>query len=155
MRKKDSKLYRNVKSNRESILFSTDFIKTLIKASFFAGLLLVLDSVYAQTFDNIKDQKPFKISGGIGGGTEFFTSNEPVQSRDPFAWNVYGHLNPSVYGFSFPFSFTISQYSKSFTQPFTQMGISPSYKWAKLHLGYRSMEFSPFVFDGSTFWVQV
>ena len=119
--------------------------------SFFAGLLLVLDSVYAQTFDNIKDQKPFKISGGIGGGTEFFTSNEPVQSRDPFAWNVYGHLNPSVYGFSFPFSFTISQYSKSFTQPFTQMGISPSYKWAKLHLGYRSMEFSPFVFDGSTF----
>ena len=58
---------------------------------------------------------------------------------------------PSIYGLSLPFSFNVSQYSESYEDPFTQFGISPSYKWAKLHLGYRSIQFSPFVFDGQNF----
>src|SRR5690606_41685729 len=33
----------------------------------------------------------------------------------------------------------------------SQFGISPSYKWIKLHLGYRNISFSPLVFDGQSF----
>src|SRR5699024_10048895 len=50
-----------------------------------------------------------------------------------------------------PLSFSITQFSKSYTTPFSQFGLSPTYKWAKLHLGYRSISFSPFVFDGQSF----
>ena len=82
---------------------------------------------------------------------DFYHSNEAYPTRDPFAWNVYGSFAPSFYGFSLPFSFVITQYSKSYTTPFTYLGISPSYKWIKLHLGYRSIAFSPLVFDGQSF----
>src|SRR3546814_13424720 len=50
-----------------------------------------------------------------------------------------------------PFSFVVTQYTNSYTQPFSQFGISPSYKWAKLHLGYRNISFSPLLFDGQSF----
>src|SRR5690606_21783543 len=30
-------------------------------------------------------------------------------------------------------------------------GASPYYKWAKLHLGHRSINFSPYIFSGRTF----
>lgn len=119
--------------------------------SLFVLAVLTFQHSNAQTFDNIKDKKPFSITGGVGAGTSFYSSNEERLSRDPFSWNIHGHLNPSVYGYSFPVSFSISQYTKSFREPFSQMGISPSYKWAKLHLGYRSIAFSPLVFDGNTF----
>lgn len=107
--------------------------------------------IKAQDIENIKKEKPFKINGSVGGGTFFYTSNEPYKTRDPFAWNLYASVNPSIYGFSLPFSFSITQYSKSFTQPFTQFGISPKYKWVTLHLGYRSINLSPLIFNGNTF----
>ncbi|MGO1751181.1 MAG: hypothetical protein ACTHYV_01700 [Psychroflexus sp.] len=113
--------------------------------------VLPLVMMYGQDIGNLKDEKPFTISGGVGGGLTFFSSNEPNSSRDPFTWNLHGSFIPSIYGLSLPFSFNVSQYSESYEDPFTQFGISPSYKWAKLHLGYRSIQFSPFVFDGQNF----
>src|SRR5699024_7767800 len=113
--------------------------------------LLVFDVSYAQELEKIKDEKPFSLKGGIGGGTTFFSSNEPHRTRDPFTWNIHGNLVPTVYGISLPLSFSVSQFSESYSSPFTQFGISPSYKWIKLHLGYRSIQFNPFVFDGQNF----
>ena len=108
-------------------------------------------SVYAQDLSELKSSKPFSISGSIGGGASFFSSNADYKVEAPFSWNVYGNFTPSVYGISLPFSFIINQYAKSYTSPFTQFGISPSYKWMKLHLGYRNLSYSPLVFDGQSF----
>lgn len=113
--------------------------------------LLYCTMVQAQDLSNIKSQKPFTISGSIGAAANFYSSNEPLPTRPSFGWNLYGNLTPAVYGVSFPLSFAINQYSKSYTQPFTQFGLSPTYKWAKLHLGYRSIQFSPVTFDGQSF----
>ena len=107
--------------------------------------------VSAQDLGNMGKQKPFTISGNIGGSTSFYHSNEPVATRPAFSWNTFGNFTPTVYGVSLPFSFVVNQYSKSYSQPFTQFGLSPTYKWAKLHLGYRSMQFSPMTFDGQSF----
>jgi len=114
-------------------------------------VLLFVPSLQAQDIGRLKDQKPFTLKGTIGGGTNFFTSNEEQATRDPFAWNLYGNFTPSFYGISMPFSFVVTQYTNSYTQPFSQFGISPSYKWAKLHLGYRNISFSPLLFDGQSF----
>lgn len=113
--------------------------------------MLASSTGHAQDFTHLKSRKPFAFHGSIGGGMDFYTSNERYQTRDPFSWNLYGNFTPSFYDFSLPFSFVVTQYTKSYTVPFSQFGISPSYKWVKLHLGYRSISFSPFVFDGQSF----
>ncbi len=105
----------------------------------------------AQDIGNLSSQDPFTIHGSIGGGSTFFSSNGDQMTRDPFSWNLHGSLTPSFYGFAIPLSFSVTQFSKSYTTPFSQFGLSPTYKWVKLHLGYRSMSFSPFVFDGQSF----
>ena len=115
------------------------------------ALLLFPALSRAQDIGSMKGQKPVSFHGSLGAGMDFYHSNEAYPTRDPFAWNVFGSFNPSFYSFSLPFSFVITQYSKSYTTPFTQLGISPSYKWIKLHLGYRSISFSPLVFDGQSF----
>lgn len=105
----------------------------------------------AQDLTGLSDQDPFTIHGSIGGGTSFYTSNGDQMTRDPFSWNLHGSLTPSVYGFAVPLSFSVTQFSKSYSTPFSQFGLSPTYKWAKLHVGYRSISFSPFVYDGQSF----
>ena len=108
-------------------------------------------TVQAQDIGNLKKQKPYTLSGSIGASASFYNSNEPVATRPGLGWNIYGNLTPTIYGVSLPLSFVITQYSKSYTQPFTMFGLSPTYKWAKLHLGYRSISFSPVTFDGQSF----
>ncbi len=107
--------------------------------------------LHGQDLSKIGKAKPFTISGNIGGGLNFYSSNETSYTRDPFTWDLYGNFTPTVYNFSFPFSFVINQYSKSYTTPFAQFGISPTYKWVKLDLGYRNISMSPFTFDGQNF----
>jgi hypothetical protein len=108
-------------------------------------------TVRAQELGNIGKQKPFTLSGSIGTSANFYHSNEPVASRPSFGWNVYGNLTPTIYGVSLPLSFVVNQYSKSYTQPFAQFGLSPTYKWVRVHLGYRTIPFSPVTFDGQSF----
>jgi hypothetical protein len=50
-----------------------------------------------------------------------------------------------------PFSFVLSERERDFRQPFNQFGISPRYKWATAHLGYRSMNLSRYTLAGRTF----
>lgn len=112
---------------------------------------LIRSSLLAQNLEHIGKQKPFTFSGSIGGGVNFYNSNETSYTRDPFTWNIYGSFTPTIYSISLPVSFVVNQYSRSYTTPFAQFGISPTYKWIKLHLGYRSIAMSPFTFDGQSF----
>lgn len=115
------------------------------------GLLLCVRPGFGQDLSNLKNQKPFVLSGSIGAGTQIYSSNEAYKTRDPFSWNLYGNLTAQIYGVALPFSFVVNQYSRSYSAPFSQFGISPTYKWASLHLGYRHISLSPLVFDGQSF----
>ena len=115
-------------------------------------LLIVTSSfAYSQNLENVNKKNPVVIHGNIGAAGNYYTSNEAVASRPPWMLSTYGNFNPVVYGISMPVSFAINQFGSSFKQPFAQFGISPTYKWAKLHLGVRSIQMSPLVFDGQSF----
>lgn len=116
-----------------------------------AAVMGICRLCHAQDLGNIKSQKPFTWQGSIGASANFYTSTEPVYTQPPYAWNVYGNFTGNLYGVALPFSFVINQYGKSYNSPFTQFGLSPTYKWAKLHLGYRNMLFSPLTFEGQSF----
>ncbi|HCL82743.1 MAG TPA: hypothetical protein DIC22_02155 [Chitinophagaceae bacterium] len=125
--------------------------KLLTESIWIVAFALTGSCLQAQDLGKIGKEKPFTFSGNLGGGVNFYNSNETSYTRDPLTWNLYGNFTPTIYSVSLPVSFIINQYSKSYTTPFSQFGISPTYKWIKLDLGYRNISMSPFTFDGQSF----
>lgn len=121
---------------------------SLVVLSYLVATSFVLK---AQDIAEIGKQKPFALNGtlGLGLGT-YSVSGIPARQKD-FTYIFNGAPTLSIYGIAFPFSVVLSDQQKSYTQPFNQYGISPTYKWATLHAGWRSIEFSPFSLAGHNF----
>ncbi|HNW50352.1 MAG TPA: hypothetical protein PKH79_04665 [Prolixibacteraceae bacterium] len=113
--------------------------------------LLCADFLFAQNLQQIKSQKPFTIDGSLSTTANFYSISGKESSRDPFSYVLSGSINVSVYSLQLPFSFVYSNSNFSYAQPFNRFGISPEYKWIRLHLGYRSMSFSPLTMAGHSF----
>jgi hypothetical protein len=109
---------------------------------------IVKESAYGQNIENIKSAKPFSISGNLGFNAVFYHIEGRTANRKPFSWTLTGSPVISIYGISFPFSFTVSEQERNFNQPFNQYGVTPTYKWVKLHLGYSNLQFSPYSLGG-------
>ena len=102
----------------------------------------------SQDLANIKQQEAFKINGSVNARLQFYDTDKTNPSRSPFMWYLQGSPVVSVYGIVMPFSFRLSEQQRDFRQPFNQFGVSPYYKWAKLHLGYRSHNWSTYALAG-------
>lgn len=116
---------------------------------------IALGNLYAQNLESIskKEYKKdlIKFNGSLSLGTWFYNATGIQARKNPISWYVSGAPTVSFAGMSFPFSATISEQDRSFQQPFNQFGVSPYYKWIKLHLGYRNMSFSEYTLAGATF----
>jgi hypothetical protein len=93
----------------------------------------------------------FTVIGNISSSANFYTSNESIYTRPSYSWNLNGNLLGKIGNISIPLNFVVNQYDKSNAPAFAQVGLSPNYKWATLHLGYRYMSFSPLIFEGQSF----
>jgi hypothetical protein len=116
------------------------------------GIICLYYVQFAGAQDNKTDiRKKFSIRGQIGASSNFYSSNETVYTRPSFAWNVNGSFVAKINQVDLPFSFVVNQYTKSNSAAHIQFGMSPTYKWAKLYLGYRYLNLSPLTFGGQTF----
>ncbi len=106
----------------------------------------------AQDIENISKQDPFKISGTIGASLTSFSASGRPSNREPFSWVIQGNPTISIYGVDIPFSFTFSEQQRNFRQPFNQFGLSPTYKWIKVHLGHRNLKWSEYSLAGHNFF---
>jgi hypothetical protein len=107
--------------------------------------------VLSQDVEQLVKAKPFTINGTMGLGLGTYSVNGiPARQRD-FSYIFNGAPTLSIYGVSFPFSIVVSDQQRSYTQPFNQYGISPTYKWITFHAGWQSLEFSPFTLAGHNF----
>ena len=106
---------------------------------------------YSQDLEQIGEDKPIKFSGSLNIGTWFYGSKGIQNRRSPVSWYLSGSPTISIYNLTLPFSFTISEQQRYFSQPFNQFGVSPYYKWITLHGGYRSMYFSDYTLAGEVF----
>ncbi|WP_395045962.1 hypothetical protein [Flavobacterium sp.] len=117
---------------------------------FFILASVFLQTVKAQDLENISELKPVEFSGTF----TVFGSYYNVEGIDPrrkdFTWYATGNPLLKLYGIDIPFSFTVSEQERTFRQPFNQFCISPTYKWAKAHLGYTNLAWSPFTWSGQT-----
>lgn len=122
-------------------------------ATFVIGMALT--SASAQDIESISKEDLFKYSGGVSVTNTFYHSIGTPSQRDPYFWQVNANLNLSFLDIiNAPFSFTISQQNRNFSQPqpFNRFGISPTYKGLTLHLGHRSITFSDYTLAGNLFF---
>ncbi|MDP4248985.1 MAG: hypothetical protein Q8918_02630 [Bacteroidota bacterium] len=111
--------------------------------------------IQAQDLQNLKNSKPFTLHGNISAGLNTysnFTNPKDSVSNTSFGSNpaYFLQANPvvSIYGYNIPINFMIASQNKSFNTPFNRFGLSPQYKWIKLHLGWQSLNFSQFTLSG-------
>lgn len=106
--------------------------------------------IWAQQLDQIGKGEALKINGGFN-LNQVYKHNSSYHNPDPYAVVATGSLNASLYGWSVPVSFTWSNYQWTYTQPFNQFSLHPSYKWVTAHLGWSSMNFSQWSLSGHSF----
>jgi hypothetical protein len=119
---------------------------------FFAVFLLGSgNSFFAQNLEKIGKKEMVKVNGGLNFNSIFLQTNNPNSTRSPFSWYMNGNINISILDWSIPFTYSYSNQHSTYSQPFNQYGITPTYKWIKVHAGWCNMSFSPYTFSGYPF----
>jgi hypothetical protein len=127
-------------------------IKLLYRPGLFFALIFALPAgLCAQQLDNLKGQRPLSCQGFVSTNQVF--NSRPTDSINYIDYSGYytGGLNFNIYGVSVPLTFIYSNDQGSFSHPFNQYGMHPSYKWIKGHIGFASMAFSPYTLNGHLF----
>lgn len=118
------------------------------------------NTVIAQDLEALvkSSKKPIQVSGGVGTDHVLYASEGmPDRRNSPYQYYINGNLNIRLFKeFNVPLTFSFSNQQFNYSQPlnqqsFNQFGISPRYKWATAHIGWRSMTFSPYSLNGHTF----
>ena len=120
----------------------------------FATVLLVIligSSLSAQNLESVGKEKALTVSGGLSLNQIVYAASGIDSRRAPYSYYASGNITFSLYGWSVPLSFALSNQSVSYQQPFNQYGIHPTYKWITGHIGYSSMTFSPYTLNGHVF----
>ena len=71
--------------------------------------------------------------------------------QQPFTWFISGTPTLYIKDFAIPFSVFYSNQGLGYQQPFNQLGMAPSWKWIRLHLGYSNVHFSDYTLAGRRF----
>lgn len=121
--------------------------KSRLKLVLFFFLVASINT-FSQDISSLSGQDPFRINGSLTAKLQFYNTDRDNPSRSPFMWYLQGNPVITLYGIVLPFSIRLSEQQRDFRQPFNQFGVSPYYKWAKLHLGYRSHNWSTYALAG-------
>jgi hypothetical protein len=114
----------------------------------FLILLLHAAPCAGQDIGQIGQQSPVQFNAGLQAQAGFYSVSGIDPRRTPFFWAISGTPTATIQGVQLPFMVMISDQQRDFQQPFNQFGLSPYYKWAKVHLGYRDVSFSKFSLAG-------
>jgi hypothetical protein len=114
--------------------------------------LLAYGKLRAQDVAQMVRSKPVRVNGSIDARMQFYSSTGASYGYLPFNYIISGNPVLTLYGYQVPFSFIIGKQQSGVGQPFNQFGLSPTYKWITLHLGYRNLTYSPFTLGGYCFF---
>lgn len=108
--------------------------------------------IYAQDVSQLAKTNPLQISGSLRLSSNFYQATGDRDLLAPFNYSIGANVNLTAYNVSFPVSFYYTDGNSQFSRAFNIAGASPYYKWIKLHLGDRSMRFSPYVMSRRNFF---
>lgn len=123
--------------------------RSILSKGMFLSFIFWSSASLAQDIQQINLKKPIELHGNLNLQLEYYhASGIPARKKD-FSWLINGNPVVSLLGVDLPFSFLFSNYDNRFYQPFNQFGLSPHYKWATLHLGYRNITYSKYTLAGN------
>ena len=108
-------------------------------------------SILAQDLEKLGKKDMVTVNGGININTIYLNTNNLASTRAPFSWFASGNLSIGLLGWRLPFSYQVSNQSRSYSQPFNQYGVTPTYKWVKLYAGWSNVNFSQYTLSGYPF----
>lgn len=112
-----------------------------------------LENIGSRVQETLK-KNPFRVSGGISANTVFYNSNME-NSRAPFTYFLNGNLNLSLYQWTLPISYSLTNQGSTLGYQipfkFNRLSIHPKYKWIRAHIGDASMSFSSYTYNGLLF----
>lgn len=127
------------------------------RATVRAGLMLAIaisffqsEKAISQDIEHLKLNNKVSLHGNLNLQLEYYHASEIDPRKKEFSWLINGNPTLNLFGIQVPFSFLFSNFENKFYQPFNQFGISPYYRWVKLHLGYRNITYSPYTLAGHT-----
>ncbi|HHH54332.1 MAG TPA: hypothetical protein ENK91_11785 [Bacteroidetes bacterium] len=115
-------------------------------------ILAFTSTSFEQDIGNIIKSKPFDYNGSLNLSLSYYNPQNNFYRSMPWQYALTANTTAVIYGVQLPFNVYINNYQSGLNHPFNFYGVSPSYKWAKLHLGHRSISFSPYSLSGLTFW---
>lgn len=122
--------------------------RTFQRLLIFCCVALPCLTIYGQDLEHVNLKNPVTFHGNLNLQLEYYHANGiPARQKD-FSWMINGNPVLNVLGVALPFSFVLSNFENRFYQPFNQFGLSPKYKWATLHLGYRNITYSRYTLAG-------
>ena len=126
-------------------------MRNLLSVVLYVIISLLTLPVAAQNLESVGKGKAITLNGGVSLNQIFYTASGIDSRRDPYSYYASGSLNVSIYGWSVPLSFSVSNQNTAFQQPFNQYSIHPTYKSITGHFGYTSMSYSPYTVNGHLF----
>ena len=113
-------------------------------------LIIMLIPLGSSTQDltGLNKLKPFDWSASVNAGTSSVMNNVSNSLYSPFAYSLGLNASISIYGFNLPFSFTYRDRQASYGASFSRFSLAPSYKWAKLFIGYSQVEYNRYLLSG-------
>ncbi len=102
----------------------------------------------------------FNWGGQLNLDMRFNTIQGIERRADPFDIRINGTVFASIYNVKTALNINMAdgKIIHRLDRPnvklpaYAYLGMSPSYKWAKIHLGYRSIPFTPYTFNGTNFY---
>ncbi|MEZ5068935.1 MAG: hypothetical protein R2847_10815 [Bacteroidia bacterium] len=91
-------------------------------------------SATGQDIEHLKLNNKVSLHGNLNLQLEYYHASEIDPRKKEFSWLINGNPTLNLFGIQVPFSFLFSNFENKFYQPFNQFGISPYYRWVKLHL---------------------
>ncbi|MBK6479551.1 MAG: hypothetical protein IPF93_15170 [Saprospiraceae bacterium] len=113
--------------------------------------LFISNTGYTQDLSEIRRLKPFEWRAGISVGSNFSSTTSTRPTTSPFGYYINANASMSIYGVAIPISFSYRNQQFNYSKPYFRLGISPSYKWARIYAGQNSLSFSPYTLAGVTF----
>ena len=105
----------------------------------------------SQNLEDFSFKKGLKANGGISLSNDFYMGSDSLVKRDPYAFFLNGNLNLNLWGIAMPFSFSLSNTHRSYTQPFNRFKLDPRYKWVHLLVGTNVMSLNRYTLSDHDF----
>jgi hypothetical protein len=106
----------------------------------------------SQNLSSFGSKSAYGLSGSINLGFNFYDVTGDRESvYAPLGYQANGVVTARLGSITVPMQFAFSQTGNTASSPFNLYGASPYYKWIKLHLGFRTLSFSPYVYSGRGF----